>query len=105
MVDDNESAREVFHSMLTSLKFEVATASSGEECLQKLTQAEAEGKPFQLVLMDWMMPGMDGVQTIKALHQMQGPSQSAPLVIMVTAYNRDDLMEQNYFLRFRKTGL
>lgn len=94
VVDDNESAREVFHSMLTSLKFEVATASSGEECLQKLTQAEAEGKPFQLVLMDWMMPGMDGVQTIKALRQMQGPSQSAPLVIMVTAYNRDDLMEQ-----------
>jgi PAS domain S-box-containing protein len=94
VVDDNESAREVFHSMLTSMKFQVATASSGEECLQMLQQAEAAGEAYQLVLIDWMMPGMDGVQTIKAFRKMQTPTEAAPLVIMVTAYNRSDLMDQ-----------
>lgn len=94
VVDDNESAREVFQTMLTSLKFKVSTASSGEECLQMLKDAEAASEPYQLVLMDWMMPGMDGVQTIKAFRKMQAPTEAAPLVIMVTAYNRSDLMDQ-----------
>jgi len=93
VVDDNASAREVFRTMLTALKFQVSTAASGVECLEKLAQAKAAGWPFRLVLMDWMMPEMDGVETVKTLRENQTIAET-PLVMMVTAYSCNDLKEQ-----------
>ena len=92
VVDDNASAREIFQTLLQSLKFRTECAGSAEEALAVLQQADAR-EPFRLVLLDWMMPGMDGVVMLRRLAQ-QTEAGRLPRVIMVTAYSRDDLLEQ-----------
>ena len=93
VVDDNASAREIFSSMLHSLKFKVATAANALDAIEHLRNAEAAGQPFRLVIMDWMMPGMDGVTAIREIRQ--DPKLTAPpFFVMVSAYSRDELMER-----------
>lgn len=62
MVDDNDAAREILEGMLRSLKFEVFTSSSGAEAIETLYEAQKASEPFELVIIDWMMPGLDGVE-------------------------------------------
>jgi PAS domain S-box-containing protein len=92
VVDDNPTARDIIQSMLTSLKFHADTAANGAEALEKIQSAHHQGSPYQLVMMDWKMPGMDGLETIRQIKQQAGPD--APFFVMVTAYNRDELLAQ-----------
>lgn len=93
VVDDNASAREIFSSMLHSLKFKVVTAANARDAIARLREAETAGAPFRLVIMDWMMPGMDGVSAINEIRQ--DPQLTAPpFFVMVSAYSRDELMER-----------
>ncbi|MBF0345726.1 MAG: response regulator [Nitrospirae bacterium] len=91
VVDDNASAREIMHSMLTSLKFDVSVLSSGFEALKELEQALLQKKPYGLVFMDWLMPGMDGIETIKQIRAKKQLSDTTSFV-MVTAYSRDEIL-------------
>jgi len=59
VVDDNATSRSILQEMLESFSFEVSLAASGEEGITELENAD-ECKPFELVIMDWQMPGMDG---------------------------------------------
>ncbi|HRL94785.1 MAG TPA: response regulator [Pseudomonas sp.] len=93
VVDDNASARGIFHNMLSSLKFEVATASSAAEAIGLLADACAAGRPYRLVLMDWMMPDMDGVEAMRAISSDTRIGET-PVFVMVTAYSRDELLER-----------
>ncbi len=93
VVDDNASAREILLSMLVSLKFDAAAVGSGVEAIGELEQAQVEGKPYGLVLMDWMMPGMDGIETIKRI-RADDKLEHTQAFIMVTAYKRDELMQR-----------
>ncbi|MCF7979231.1 MAG: PAS domain S-box protein [Chromatiaceae bacterium] len=88
VVDDNRSAREVLQSMLDAFGFQVEQAASGAEAIERLEQATGQGA-FDLVLMDWKMPGMDGLDTTRAIQADQLIAR-APTVIMVTAYGRDE---------------
>ncbi|MFA6191736.1 MAG: response regulator [Sulfurimonas sp.] len=94
VVDDNASAREILQSMLTSLKLDVTAVSSGHEAIGELEQAQLEYKPYELVLMDWMMPEMDGLETIKRIHADIKLSK-IPTFIMVTAYSREELLQNS----------
>jgi len=95
VVDDNATAREIFLGMLQSMKFDAAAADSGARALQMVAQARADGKPFGLALVDWQMPGMSGVELVQALHaQAEEIGVDAPRTIMVTAYNRDVLLDE-----------
>jgi PAS domain S-box-containing protein len=93
VVDDNSGAREILLSMLVSLKFDAAAVGSGAEALAELERAQIENKPYGLVLMDWMMPGMDGVETIEGIHA-DAKLSHVPSIIMVTAYSRDELLQR-----------
>ncbi|RLA60525.1 MAG: diguanylate cyclase [Gammaproteobacteria bacterium] len=89
LADDNATAREILGKMLISFGFEVDFASSGKVALTMLEQAAGDNKPYSLVLMDWRMEGMDGVETTRRIKSHE----SLPLipnVIMVTAYGRED---------------
>lgn len=85
VVDDNQFAREIIAHILENFGMEVAQAESGESALSLIRQLE-DSTPFQLVIMDWKMPGMDGTETIKAL-QNDNSIKSTPKVIMATAYD------------------
>jgi len=95
VVDDNASAREIFHSMLTAMQFNASCAESGQRALDLEARARAEGKPYSVVLMDWQMPGMSGVEAAQALlNQASDANAEPPAIIMVTAYNRDALVDE-----------
>ena len=92
VVDDNATAREIFTTMTESFGFRVGAAVDGQSALKELKQAAASGDAYQLVLMDWRMPGIDGIETTRLLQQDEVLGQP-PTVIMVTAYGRDEIAQ------------
>ncbi|WP_169719648.1 PAS domain S-box protein [Psychromonas aquimarina] len=87
IVDDNASAREILSSMLSSFSLRVDQAADGDRAVTLLEGAD-QSDPYQLVLMDWKMPGMDGVETTRAI-QSNPNLNTIPAVIMVTAYGHE----------------
>jgi signal transduction histidine kinase/DNA-binding response OmpR family regulator/HPt (histidine-containing phosphotransfer) domain-containing protein len=86
VVDDSELAREMLEDQLHSFGFRTTTVGSGESALKEL-----QANPFDLVLMDWKMPGMDGIETTRRIKD--DPRLAAiPKVIMVTAFGREEVM-------------
>ncbi|MFM2587829.1 response regulator [Vibrio sp. TBV020] len=92
IVDDSVAAREILFNICDSVGFNADVASSGAEALEKLAHAEQEQQPFKLVLADWKMPAMDGVELGRRIETAQDISQK-PHYVMVTAYDRDDMLE------------
>ena len=93
VVDDNPSAREIFVSMLTALGFEARAVYGGVLAIGAVAQARAEGRPFGLVLMDWKMPGMNGLDTLAGIRADAAGVDAPPACIMVTAFHREALLE------------
>ena len=83
VVDDNDSAREVLRDILADFPFTVDTAPSGAEAIAQVVRADAAA-PYDIVLMDWRMPGIDGVEATRRIHGECG-LQHRPEVVMVSA--------------------
>ena len=96
VVDDQETSLSIMRGLLETLQFDVETSTSGEQALQKLQASFSTGKPFELLLLDWKMPGMDGLQiAIAADKLVQGTAHAhLPTIIMVTAFCLDQLKNQ-----------
>jgi two-component system, response regulator, stage 0 sporulation protein F len=77
IVDDEENIRMLFKEELEEEGYEVSTAANGLDALQKLA-----GAPFDLVVLDIKMPGMDGIQTLNAI---KNSNKDQP-VILCSAY-------------------
>ncbi|GAB6038713.1 hypothetical protein JCM15519_32720 [Fundidesulfovibrio butyratiphilus] len=93
VVDDNVTSRQILNDFLTSLRFQVLTAATGEEGLRLLERSENN---IRIVLLDWKMPGMDGVECARHIRAMPLPKQ--PAIIMVTAYSREDIRREAEFV-------
>jgi len=92
VVDDNATSRSILQEMLQSFSFEVSLAASGKEGITELEVASKD-KPFELVIMDWKMPGMDGIEASKRIKNQTHLSKIPP-IILVTAYGREEIMQQ-----------
>jgi two-component system sensor histidine kinase/response regulator len=90
IVDDNASAREILSDMVSSFGMEPEAVSSGPQALEALEAAAARGTPFDIVLMDWRMPVMDGLEAARLIRENQH-LQQVPAVLMVTAYGREEV--------------
>jgi signal transduction histidine kinase/DNA-binding response OmpR family regulator/HPt (histidine-containing phosphotransfer) domain-containing protein len=90
VVDDNASAREVMLEMLASLGLHALEAESGPAALHLLAQASEQGQDIGVVLMDWRMPGMDGIETARCIRQ-DARLARMPAILMVTAYSGVEL--------------
>jgi len=88
--DDNETAREILKETLETFSFEVTLAKSGEEAIGLLVNNRE--KPFELILMDWKMPGMDGLEASRIILHEKNIQTST--IIMVTAFGKDEIAEQ-----------
>ena len=88
VVDDNSTSREILAQMLAGFGLQVDQAGTGETAIALLEQADGD-EPYELVLMDWKMPGMDGIETTRAI-QLNHELNHVPTVIMVTAYGREE---------------
>jgi ABC-type amino acid transport substrate-binding protein/DNA-binding response OmpR family regulator/HPt (histidine-containing phosphotransfer) domain-containing protein len=91
VVDDNPTSRDIFQEMLESFSFEVTLAASAKEGLAELEKA-SETEPFELVIMDWKMPGMDGIEASKRIKNHKNLSK-IPAIVMATAYGREEVMQ------------
>lgn len=66
-VDDNPGNLKMIESMLGGTMMKVDTAASGEECVNSVKKANERGEPYHVILMDYMMPVMDGIETFRRL--------------------------------------
>ncbi|TBO34498.1 response regulator [Aquabacterium lacunae] len=88
VVDDNSSARQILADMSRTLGAEVVTAEDGQNAIRLFDAALRAGKPFDMILLDWQMPGMDGAACARL---MQSLSPNPPQVLMVSAHQRDEI--------------
>ncbi len=89
VVDDNATARQILRVMLEGFGYAVQESSSGEEALACLA-AQSEGAKFDLVLMDWKMPGLNGIETSQRI-QSEHP-EKARHIVLVTAHGRESVL-------------
>ena len=78
VVDDNEASRDILREYLNSFGYQATLAESGEDALALMDK----GKAFDLVLLDWMMPGMTGLDVALALRDRE----SVPKIVLLSSW-------------------
>jgi two-component system sensor histidine kinase/response regulator len=92
VVDDSAASRDILQEMLESFSFEVTLTASGQAGITELEKA-SKSRPFELVIMDWKMPGMDGIETSRRIKNHPDLSK-IPAVVLATAYGREEVMQK-----------
>ena len=98
VVDDSGASRQIFKEMLQSFGFAFDEAASGAEAL-KLLGDDPDALRYDLVLLDWKMPDMDGIETGRRIVDTFGPDRR-PKIILATVYDQVEAME-----RVKQAGL
>jgi two-component system sensor histidine kinase/response regulator len=90
VADDSAAAREILSTMGRTYGMEVEEATNGHQALEMIGTADRHAVPYDLVLMDWKMPGLDGVECLRQMRET-GLSRE-PKVVMVTGYGREEML-------------
>lgn len=94
VVDDHRIALEALQAELAAMRFEVTPVDSGRGALEELERAGAAGeRPYDLVLLDWRMPDLDGLETARRIKN-NPRLQRQPVLFMVTAHGRAEVLSQ-----------
>jgi two-component system sensor histidine kinase/response regulator len=93
VADDNAASREIMTETVAPWFAKIDVAASGQEALAMLRTASQDGQPFDLVLLDWRMPGLDGIETVRQMRQDHSIP-AMPAIMMVTAYSREEAMAE-----------
>ncbi|WP_434655345.1 response regulator [Chromobacterium violaceum] len=91
VIDDNENARQTQSGLLRAFGWRVDVAASGEEALALMEDPQAVD--YDVILVDWRMPGMDGWETCKRLRELESRAR-ASVIVLVTAYGREWLEQR-----------
>jgi two-component system sensor histidine kinase/response regulator len=84
VVDDNGTARQLMREMVQSFGYDVESVDSGKAAIAQVLCADDLDEPFDVVLMDWRMPDLDGLEAARQLQKSGLKKQ--PVVVMVTAF-------------------
>ena len=98
IVDDNESARDILGTYLVGWGYQIESVSSGEDAIDKLQSAV---EPFGLILMDQIMPGLSGLETIEKI-SLDFERFGKPKIIMVSAFSDEFSLPENVDLLLQK---
>jgi signal transduction histidine kinase/DNA-binding response OmpR family regulator len=94
VVDDDPISSTLLESMLRAMSFSVSAVNSGTAALDELERAVQEDEPpYNLLLLDWKMPGLDGIATARMVKN-DSRLPTPPVIIMVTAYGREEIVRQ-----------
>jgi PAS domain S-box-containing protein len=91
VADDHEATRKVLVDIAHSLGWHADAVETGIEAVARVTHASAQ--PYDLLLLDWHMPGMDGLDAAVQIRELC-QRETAPIIVMVTAYERERLAGQ-----------
>jgi len=89
VVDDNAQACEILTDALRVFALRAESVSSGEDAVREIAAADSQD-PYRLILMDWHMPGMDGLEASRIIKR-NDRLQHIPKIVMVTAFGREDV--------------
>jgi PAS domain S-box-containing protein len=92
IVDDNPGARDIIDDLLKGVVAHADAVASGPEAIAAVQQADGT-EPYDVVFMDWRMPGMDGLQAARTL-KADASLKHRPAIVMVTAFGRDEVREE-----------
>ncbi len=92
IIDDNKVAREILAEIASGLGMVVVHASDGLKGLERVRAADAAQVPFDLILLDWKMPVMDGLETLSQMAALGLAKPPAPL--MITGFGREEVLSQ-----------
>ena len=92
VVDDNATAREILQEPLSSIAREVKTVASGPEAIAAVKAHDATD-PYDIIFMDWRMPGMDGLQASRHIKSDE-TLRNQPAIVLVTAFGREEVREE-----------
>lgn len=103
VVDDNVSSQKTLEEFLHLFTFETTTAGSGHEAIATIGKSMESGSPFQLVLVDWRMPEMDGVETVRRIIDIVSgaPGHAMPKSILLTPFG----LPESFEMEARKVGV
>lgn len=87
IVDDNETNRHILQKQLTSWGIEHDSCSNGKSALEKIKNEKSKGNQYDLILLDMMMPEMDGLEVAKNLHQ---ENYSAKIILLSSSLNNTE---------------
>ena len=90
VVDDNRTTLDILTEIIVSFNMQADAAVSGEKAIEAISNAE---EPYDLVLMDWKMPGMNGIEAARRI-KCNPKLDKLPIICMVSAYGREDLIQQ-----------
>lgn len=88
LVDDSDTARAVLRTMLQSFGFEVLEADNGHDAIE-LYREESKENPISLIITDWSMPELDGLEMLELIQREK--VKTSPSVLMVSAYGADNI--------------
>lgn len=96
VADDNPTAAGILAELLTTWGMSVETARDGERGLRLAREAAQAGAPYELYLIDWRMPKLDGLAMVKQLHAMTATAKisKAPTIVMVTAFGHEQVLKE-----------
>ena len=92
IVDDNASAREILQDPLSTIASHVDAVASGKEAIAAV-RARDVTQPYDVVFMDWRMPGMDGLEASRHIKSDE-TLQHRPAIVLVTAFGREEVREE-----------
>ena len=90
VVDDNEHARLVMLDLLNDMTLMVDAADGADAAIAALTAEDKKNDPYEIVFLDWQMPGMDGIDLARWISAMA--LKHTPRMVMVTAYGRQEIL-------------
>ena len=90
IIDNNKIARDIYAEILNSFSYRVTSIGSGQEAIKELIKENKGQDPYKLVITDWKMPVMDGIETLKNIKNH--PEIGKIPVIMMTAFGREEIM-------------
>ncbi len=87
VVDDNQASRDIMYALLDNLNLRVAAVSNGEEAVYEVESADKGNDGFDVVVMDWKMPGINGDEATRQIRALG--LNKEPNVILASAYGED----------------
>lgn len=92
-IDDNLSTREMLYEMLRSYQVDVKVCRTAEQALQVFQLSVEDNNPYQLVLVDWRLPGMDGLEFCQKITERYAED-IRPKMTLATGYYAEELSEK-----------